>query len=871
MDYSGMAFRQSDPDNSSESHSQGVRIVGDYGAYYASSNSSAQDFVASYKQHTPPIYPLTRQNSIWFDGTVDSSSLALAAPGSLCAGRDKFPEFDASDLTPILGAATAIASPGRSVTFSPLSSATASRTSSVDSVWSPVQTDFTADVSGFGPSSGGACSRFGWPSPLRHVSVLQEHAADDFRVGKTTYECPAPRCTLRFSTRQDLEKHRQEGHAHICLWGNRGPCDSAGFATREELNWHVKVEHLLECPVPGCSENSFKHRDVLDCHIRWDHGSTKMSDSQECRSNNLLETASPSFDTAIASESTPTEKRTETKPIPAEDRILKMEMSIGISKKRCRDQIKAVIEKRMKKTNGGSTRTAESPGTMGSRIPRLLDTASFPIIWEHAVLPFLIEFLPKWCGTGHIVSVTRGRKPNTRRICIMTLQPITRARRMVIAGHVLDLLPDIYRKTITFVFSTGKVNRLVWARGLGKEMPDEVCTPRNSFAYLSPCMGDSIGATLDSGDEVTATLGPCITVDSGSYWLASFHPFVGANQRTGPVMIEHPSPADRAQCLNERHDALNMEGLSFRVGKLTATSGFDLNTTRVSHDPYWEDIDKDPPLVVTDWILISADTRQANLLRKSPSTTQRRESPITATTSVTPGAIVCSTGRTSGFQKGQVCESPAYSLDPDDEDDAWIRGGIGVEGDSGAAIIDCDANTIIGQLWGRNKYFGPGPRLTYFTPISDVFDDIQERCGMQSRPQLPQYRDEADRFPVYPVWAHDVQSGEFQDVDLTSVSELATPKDHSHLLRHIGLDETGSSFGGVVSPAPVHAFYPISQALSPGATELRNPYAQALDEGDLYEAGCHGTSGVTLGKRSAVPFPLMQNGDPHSGKRQKLR
>lgn len=52
-----------------------------------------------------------------------------------------------------------------------------------------------------------------------------------------------------------------------------------------------------------------------------------------------------------------------------------------------------------------------------------------------------------------------------------------------------------------------------------------------------------------------------------------------------------------------------------------------------------------------------------------------------------------------------------------------------MSGDSGAAIIDSEIDAVCGQLWGRNMYekSQSGPRITYFTPIADVFDDIQEK------------------------------------------------------------------------------------------------------------------------------------------------
>ncbi|KAI0475698.1 hypothetical protein GGR56DRAFT_525777 [Xylariaceae sp. FL0804] len=567
----------------------------------------------------------------------------------------------------------------------------------------------------------------------------------------------------------------------------------------------------------------------------------------------------------------------------------------------------------------GTPRAAESPGTFRSRTPRPAEPPSFPIVWEHGVLPFLIEFLPKWCGPGHVVSVARGRTLNARRICIMTKRVVTRARRIAIAGHVRDLLPDTYHSGVSFVFSVGQLERLVWARGLSKAMPDEVCAPRNPFAYISPRMGDSIGATLDDGDETTATLGPCVMLDGASYWLANFHPFADSSNPTSPIAIEHPSPADRAHCINERHDTLTSGALDFRIGQLTAASGFNLSTTRISHEPYWEECDKEPPLVVTDWILISSSTREANMLRKLPATTQNpREAPVTMTTTVVPGATVSSTGRTSGFQKGQVCEIPAY-VDgsssgngtgkssrewyveepfPFDNEEEWMRGGIGVEGDSGAAIVDCETNALMGQLWGRNKYHGPGPRWTYFTPVSDIFDDIQERCSMPSRPQLPQYRDDADRWPAEPICrqcfdpreyisgsrrssheslmsmigAHDARAPGENDNDITSVSELATPKEYPSLLtRHCGQENAGSPFAGAVSPASVHAFYTNPNVLSPGVTDLRSPYAQTLSMEDLYGPTCTDAAESALGKRPAVPLPLAGRSSQQSTKRRRAK
>ena len=546
----------------------------------------------------------------------------------------------------------------------------------------------------------------------------------------------------------------------------------------------------------------------------------------------------------------------------------------------------------------------------------MMETASFPIIWEHGVLPFLVEFIPKWCGPGHVISVSRGNGPNKRRICIMTRTQLSRARRLTIAVHVRDLLPDSYKSATTFAFSTGQVNRLVWARGLGKSLPDEICFPRNPFLYGKPCMGDSIGIRGNGTfQDSTSTLGPCITVGGGSYWLANFHPFADAFASLESVSVEHPSPCDRSRCLEEAHDAMD-DIDDFKLGSLTATSGLDLKTTRITHDPYWEECDKDSPLVVTDWSIIMAKSNQANVMRRFPSEAQPllQLAPVKSTAHVSPGSIVCSSGRTSGHQRGLVCEIPAHVSgdawgngtgratrewfieEPDAFDggeDGWIRGGIGVEGDSGAAIIEMETNTLVGQLWGRNCYWGPGPRHTFFTPICDIFDDIQERCGQQGRPQLPRYRDEADRYPVYPACRHcyDLQAYQssrrssreslrsmvmgggglsHSEQDLTSLeaqSELATPKDsQQYWLRHAGMDD--SMISGIVSPCAA-ASTSFHQPGTPGIVgDMRSPYATTLHSEDLYDAE-YAPPGDT-GKRVALPLVKSSATDVTSNKKQRM-
>ncbi|KAK6855928.1 hypothetical protein PG995_008079 [Apiospora arundinis] len=749
------------------------------------------------------------------------------------------------------------------------------------------------------------------PSPLRYPIKPAPTASNGSTIcnGVRTKPSHMSLDSLTTTVSQKEASHLTTGAPSLmCRWNENGPCRSSGFANREELNWHVKFEHLLECPVLGCVEGSFPNKDVLDCHIRWAHKSARLDDAATPTQLGTLETSGTQ--TSLINLKPEVEKPPATTG-PLEDRLLKLDMSIGISKRRCREQLRGALERKYRRQNVGTPRMADSP-----RTPKLSEYASFPIVWEHGVLPFLIEFVPKWCGPGHVISVTRGKKRDTRRVCLMTKKPLSKARKMTIAAHVRDLLPEAYRHGISFVFSTGEVDRLTWARGLSRQMPDEVCNPRNPFCYTHPCMGDSIGACLQDGDDTTATLGPKIIVSGGNYWLSNFHPFEETDHAGDNAFVQHPSPADRDQCRVEGHDALEVySDPDFMLGKIAAKSGYDLKTTRITHDPYWEECEKEPPLVVTDWALISSNTREANMLRKFPTgAAPKKEVPITRMSSVVPGADVCSTGRTSGYQRGQVCEIPAYvdgknsgngtgkgtrewfieEPDSQDNEDDWIRGGIGVPGDSGAAVIDCETNMLIGQLWGRNKYHGPGARVTYFTPMIDIFDDIQEKCGEQNRPQLPTYRDEADRWPVYPVCrtCYDLREymesrrssreslvsmiagvgdGSHSEHDLTSVSELATPKanaDNNHWTRHAGLEDIGSSFNSVTSPAPMMASYSFSYGLtanSPGILEMRSPYAMTLNDDDLFDARCAEDRPSGHGKRKFGSTALARSNSHQSG------
>ncbi|KAH7322817.1 hypothetical protein B0I35DRAFT_476726 [Stachybotrys elegans] len=765
----------------------------------------------------------------------------------------------------------------------------ASESSPTGSLMSTVQTDLSDTMTAIPPVGSRG------PTPLCCPGCKSGDEAASCSSSSnlpTRLMCLGPQCNELFQSEKELNAHVQAVHKHSCSWTG---CEESSFSSREGLVWHVKLEHLLVCPVQTCGDSSCSNVRILRSHIAVAHPEVGAADIKEWvlpsppppppgsaeRDDGPRQHQQQQLNTRSAM---PPPKSAGKRKAPSDvhqgpqfnDKVLS-------TKRKCLEQLRSVIERKAKKT-AGTPRAADSPtDIVRNRFSKLVETASFPIVFEHAVLPFLAELMPRWSGPGHAITVTRGRTAQMRRICIMTRHDISRVRKITIAGHTRDLLPENFRHTVSFVFSTGRVERMVWARGLGESMPDDVCAARNPYLFSLPCMGDSVGIpTRGNCRESTATLGPCLIVGGASYWLSNFHPFVEAYQSFGAVNLEHPSPEDRLRCMEEAHDALDSQE-SFRIGDLQVTSGLNLKTTRISHDSYWEDCCKDPPLVVMDWALTSAQGPRANMLRRFPSETQPvvKEPLVRSVVGVSPGASVLSSGRTSGYQRGQVCEIPAYvsgdengtekatrewfveEPEPFDSEDAWISGGIGVPGDSGAAIVDAESNSLVGQLWGRNAYWGPGPRITYFTPISDIFDDIQEKCGQQERPQLPQYRDDSERYAAYPscrqcydlrlyldsrrssrlsLQSMVIGPGDAGEQDLTSVeaiSELATPRDMSM-----------ASFN--MNPDLLHI-----AAHSPGtpmASDMRSPYATTLDVEDLQEPP--ESPAQARGRKRSMPFPM---------------
>jgi hypothetical protein len=408
---------------------------------------------------------------------------------------------------------------------------------------------------------------------------------------------------------------------------------------------------------------------------------------------------------------------------------------------------------------------ASAPDSGKSTLERylqdLIQPSEFVFAWEWCILPFLVKIIPGYLGRGYAITVMRDpRKDSAQIICLMSKLKPTLTRRIMIACHVLDMIPGRFYKNTAFQFYQGRVEFA--QRGTDQKHPDDVCEAKNPYFYLLPMMGDSIGP---SNEECAATLGPCLKFGDQHFWLANLHVFIKLKRGQTNAqhhLVLHPGLLDKDACGH-------LIGKSnVRFGTLYASSGNDLTTTRPSSHPFWK-MFPDIPQVVTDWVLIddyghteeNEEGKQEPFLNTLRIPGPGRGDPYVTVTNhspVLPEAKIHTTGRTSGHQSGQICEIPAY-LDADasrrttrptrewyieqpwipDSEDIWLESGIGVPGDSGAPVIDSDTNSLYGQIWGRNKYWGAGPRVAYFTAISDISEDIKEKCPqLTSTLELPQ-------------------------------------------------------------------------------------------------------------------------------------
>jgi hypothetical protein len=171
------------------------------------------------------------------------------------------------------------------------------------------------------------------PSPLRHVT---ENTASDV----VDMRGPLPELNTDTALRECLTA----GETQTCSWAG---CSSK-FRTRDSLNWHVKADHLLICPVLGCCETGFKTKKLLDSHVRVAHNEDPTR--REIEPKSFISLPRPTTNNNEDANVTPTASQ----PWDAvNDPAMRMTLSIATAKRKCREQLKGVLEKRQKKLVAG--------------------------------------------------------------------------------------------------------------------------------------------------------------------------------------------------------------------------------------------------------------------------------------------------------------------------------------------------------------------------------------------------------------------------------------------------------------------------------------------------------------------------------------
>jgi len=185
--------------------------------------------------------------------------------------------------------------------------------------------------------------------------------------------------------------------------------------------------------------------------------------------------------------------------------------------------------------------------------------------------------------------------------------------------------------------------------------------------------------------------------------------------------------------------------------------------------------------------------------------------------------------------------------------DEWLEGGIGVPGDSGAPVIDSDNNSLYGFLWGRNKYWGDGPRTVYFTSMADVSDDILEKYPQLREPlRLPQSCSrereiEAELFcPECRSEVEDVGSSD--GISVMSLGEIISGEDYAGLERSTTTQSDTNSSMSFETDNPIVSYSPIDREgfdnlsdLLPSTADVDIALATALDPFQYYGNLDHNT------------------------------
>lgn len=338
------------------------------------------------------------------------------------------------------------------------------------------------------------------------------------------------------------------------------------------------------------------------------------------------------------------------------------------------------------------------------------------------------------------------------------------------------------RESMQISFDISKVRRTV---NLSSQ-PPPICKARNTAFQQYPRSGASIG--IRNRDDCTATLGGFLVVDGRPLVLTVNH--IDEDQCDEPIFLTHPSEQECystsewrlvGDCLDHmrlccrscqelriehlgpgntykpvnRCKQICLVGGSEACGHCPKICYFDRTKAEVLNQYPREHLGQlfsrsltrsrrctgadGEHFVEMDWALFQIDQWPhplwPHVLQEGVNLQFHR---------VVPGASIKASGRTSGVDQIGLIHT-AKSLihqggrrftrewivirDPSVSREAWITGGIGVDGDSGAWIVDRDGESLYGMAWGRHQ--AQSNTFCLFTPIEHIVADIKEWAKAQ--------------------------------------------------------------------------------------------------------------------------------------------
>ncbi|KAK3335452.1 hypothetical protein B0T19DRAFT_447108 [Cercophora scortea] len=372
---------------------------------------------------------------------------------------------------------------------------------------------------------------------------------------------------------------------------------------------------------------------------------------------------------------------------------------------------------------------------------RASDAGDFASIWESAVVPVLTELLQKHSNSDFAVDVHNFPEMSSEAVPRVIYITLTDGADLdfeqLIRGELTRAVPSRFNP-VYLKFRKGSVQKSSWwGRGQGEK--DTVCEPRNISYREFPMIGMSIGPVRVPD---AASLGGLIRVGGELYGMSAFHAFEDSI-KLGQLRVHHPARPDFL--MNKFQDA---RAKTYSVGTVAmcAPSG----TLR----PSLTFRDTNIPARLT---MVEMDCFDTN-----------RDVAVEAHVPVEGNTEVYAMARTSGYSLGYTSDVPGlqrisgclrrewtvrqYSpfKHPKDSRAAppwqtlkqWVTSGIGVPGDSGAWLIRRTDNALMGLIWGRNHDRGQPAervRLTYFTPIIDILDDVRQNHTEGEDVSLPVY------------------------------------------------------------------------------------------------------------------------------------